>query len=357
MADIKSNNKRSVFFKGEYNYLKDIAFMGVLGLLIAGYFTTINLAEGKPLENEINNLAKNLLFSIGVSVLLYGLFNFMFRFLNKYHPWTKSIKGRLVVQIPLVIFISGLGMTVYMIFWEYVIIKSSYKFSDYLSNILVAIFISFLVNTIYEAVNLFRQLKNKELEAEMLKRKNIESHFETLKNQVGPHFLFNSLNTLLSLMDEDIDSAKVFVEKLAAYYRYALQVNDQDLVELSKEVKLLESYIYLLSSRFGDNLEVEIEEAILNSEAMIVPLSIQMLFENAVKHNVISRHKKLKIYIGINDNCIFVENNLQVKDSLMSSNGIGLENIQSRYKLSANKDIKIIKTDYLFRVELPLIAL
>ena len=105
MPDIKSNNKRSVFFKGEYNYLKDIAFMGVLGLLIAGYFTTINLAEGKPLENEINNLAKNLLFSIGVSVLLYGLFNFMFRFLNKYHPWTKSIKGRLVVQIPLVIFI------------------------------------------------------------------------------------------------------------------------------------------------------------------------------------------------------------------------------------------------------------
>jgi two-component system, LytTR family, sensor kinase len=89
---------------------------------------------------------------------------------------------------------------------------------------------------------------------------------------------------------------------------------------------------------------------------MIVPLSIQMLFENAVKHNVISRHKKLKIYIGINDNCIFVENNLQVKDSLMSSNGIGLENIQSRYKLSANKDIQIIKTDYLFRVELPLIA-
>lgn len=356
MHEHKSQNKRSVFFKGKYNYVKDIAFMGVLGLLIAGYYTVLNLAEGKPLENEIKNLASNLLFSIGVSVLLYGLFNFMFRYLNHYHPWTKSIKGRLIRQIPLIIAISSLGMILYMFFWENVIIKSEYKFSDYLGNILVAILISFLVNTIYEAVNLFRQLKNKELETEMLKRKNIESHFETLKNQVGPHFLFNSLNTLLSLMEEDVDSAKVFVEKLAVYYRYALQVNDQELVELSKEVNLLESYIYLLSSRFGDNLEVQIDALIKNSDALIVPLSIQMLFENAVKHNIISNDKKLKIQIGMNGYCIFVENNLQVKDSLLSSNGIGLENIHSRYLLSTNKDIQIIKTSEKFRVELPIIT-
>lgn len=349
------NNKRSVFFKGKNNFLKDVAFMGVLGLLIGGYYTTINLAEGKPLEEEIKHLAANLLFSIGVSVLLYGLFSLMFKYLNSYHPWTKSISGRLLRQIPLVVSIASLGMTLYMFFWENVINKSGYKFPEYLSNILVAIFVSILVNTIYEAINLLRQLKNKEVETEVLKRKNLESHFETLKNQVGPHFLFNSLNTLLSLMDEDIDSAKVFVEKLAAYYRYALQVNDQELVELSKEVKLLESYIYLLSSRFGNNLEVKIDDAVLRSKTLIVPLSIQMLFENAVKHNIISSEKKLKITIGINENCIFVENNLQVKDSLMSSNGIGLENIQSRYLLSANNDILIIKTDDIFRVELPLI--
>ncbi|MEX1189683.1 MAG: histidine kinase [Bacteroidia bacterium] len=346
-----------VFYRGKgvFSWSADITFMIIVGILISIYFIGVNYLSKGSFDNKSENLIQNTLFSVSISILLYIQFRFMFQYLNKNFPWTDSIMGRIIRQVPLIFLISAVSMLVFMKVWDLFLNTFDYSAGQYYINIITAVIVSFILNTIYEGVNLFRQLKNKELEAEMLKRQNIESHFETLKNQVGPHFLFNSLNTLISLMDEDIPAAKKFVENLAAYYRYTLQINELNLIDLDSELKLVESYYFLLQSRFGTNLKIEFDNSLVKIKSQLVPLSMQMLVENAVKHNIISSEKPLIIKIGATANSIYVENNLQIKESIDSSNGIGLENILNRYRLSAGKEISIYKDEVKFRVELPLI--
>ena len=352
-----SSLTQSILFKhaGRYSIFRDLLFMVVVGLMITSYFLVVNVFAGSSLSFQTRELTSNIMFSVCISILLYGMFRVMFRYLNTSHPWNKSIVGRILREIPLVFLISASGMCLFMVVWAAIFKERPYLKSEFVLNIATASIVSFLLNAFYETANLFRQLQDSKLEAERLRRKSVESHFETLKNQVGPHFLFNSLNTLLALMDENIPQAKLFVEKLASYYRYALQVNEQDLVELKTEMKLVLDYMYLLQCRFDENLHLELDEDLKKDPRKLIPLSVQMLVENAVKHNVISSSKPLRIKIYMEGDLLIVENNRQHKTATESSNGIGLGNIGSRYHLVIGRDIHVTQTDAFFRVELPLI--
>jgi LytS/YehU family sensor histidine kinase len=164
---------------------------------------------------------------------------------------------------------------------------------------------------------------------------------------------------LSALIDEDTDKAQDFTIGLSKVYRYVLDQKNKDLVSLSGEIKFAETYLNLLKMRFEDSLEVDISDEAKTTEAKIIPLSLQLLLENAVKHNKVSEQFPLKIKIYIEAEYLIIENNLQPKiDSRnQNRNGIGLENIQSRYELFTNQKCEILKTEQIFAVKLPLLQL
>ena len=215
-----------------------------------------------------------------------------------------------------------------------------------------------MVGTIYESTYFFNRWKKAIIEAEQLKIQHIRSQFEVLKNQVSPHFLFNSLNTLISIIPETPDLAVEFTEKLSKVYRYILQNKDKELVELEQELIFTKSYIFLLKIRFGENLKINYKVKDEFLQHLVAPLTLQMLVENAIKHNIISKAKPLTIDIYVeNGNSITVRNNLQIKNVVRQSTKVGLENIIKRYKYLSNQAVDVISTTGNFIVSLPLIKL
>lgn len=189
-----------------------------------------------------------------------------------------------------------------------------------------------------------------------LQQENIKSQFEVLKNQVNPHFLFNSLNVLSSLIYIDKDAAAKFVRQLSKVYRYVLEYKDKETVSLHNELDFLESYIFLLKTRFAKNLVINTSIHPKYNQKRIVPMALQLLMENAIKHNVISKKKPLKIDISVNENdYLVITNNLQKKSSVEMSSNIGIKSINKRYEYITDDKVIINKTEGDFTVKLPLV--
>lgn len=177
--------------------------------------------------------------------------------------------------------------------------------------------------------------------------------FEALKNQINPHFLFNSLNVLSSLAYQDAETTNLFTKKLSNVYRYLLTTHDRPTVMLQEELQFVDSYLYLEQIRFGDTLQIFIENDKKNQDKAIIPASLQMLVENALKHNISTSKSPLIINISINENGITVSNNIQLR-SYVIKNGMGLNNLKKQYSLY-NKEVLITETDVDFIVKLPYI--
>lgn len=193
------------------------------------------------------------------------------------------------------------------------------------------------------------------MENEVLKRENLNALHETLKQQVNPHFLFNSLNTLKSLIKRDPTQAINFTGELASVYRYMLLHANRQKVLLSEEIDFLKSYLFLLKIRFGDAIFTQIDVPEAFSGSMMPPNTLQLLIENAVKHNSLSHHRPLYISIFVQGKFLIVRNNLQEKEAAHSSSHIGLNNINSRYLLHHGEEIIIEKTAQYFQVSLPIL--
>ncbi len=185
--------------------------------------------------------------------------------------------------------------------------------------------------------------------------KTESAKFETLKSQIDPHFLFNSLNVLTSLIGENPYRAEKFTTKLSKIYRYVLEQRNKELTPLSEELKFAKTYMELLEMRFEDAVKFNIPTEVSNADVKIVPLSLQLLLENAVKHNVVSSAKPLTITIYEKDGYLLVENNVNPKDSLGKSTKVGLQNISDRYGLISSKNVEITKNNKKFTVRLPLL--
>lgn len=213
-----------------------------------------------------------------------------------------------------------------------------------------------LVSVIYESVFLYDRWKKTIVEAEQLKRENIQSQLEGLKSQVNPHFLFNSLNTLAYIIPENAERAVQFVHKLSKVYRYILEIRDRQLISLAEELEFLQSFKFLVLERFGENLHIEVDIPEKLRPLQIVPLSLQMLLENAIKHNVISAEKPLTIKVShVDDRFLTVFNNLQPKMLETPSTKVGLQNIKNRYAFFSSSEVMVESTDTYFKVSLPLL--
>jgi len=213
-----------------------------------------------------------------------------------------------------------------------------------------------IIGTLYEAGYFFDRWKKQTIEVEQVKSQQLKSELNVLKNQISPHFLFNSLNTLVTLIHENPDQAAKFTEKLSQVYRYILQYKDKEIIKLKTEIDFISAYNYLLKMRFEKSLVVHIEIKHEDLEKYIAPLTVQMLIENAVKHNIASLSKPLSIDVYVeNGSSLIVRNNLQLKTEGVESLKTGLDNIKQRYKYLSNKEVDVIKTREHFMVALPLI--
>lgn len=212
-----------------------------------------------------------------------------------------------------------------------------------------------LVVAIYESVYFIHELRKSVEEKEMLKRESLQAQLSALRIQVNPHFLFNNLNTLSAVIPENPAQAVNFVQQLSKVYRHILEVKDEQSILLKEELEVLDAYAFLLKTRFGANLDISIRVAEEKLQQRIVPLSLQILMENAIKHNVVSSAKPLHIEICTEDGKLIVSNTLQKKNQSMESTGIGLDNIRNRYRLLGDRTVEVEEGPESFTVAIPLI--
>ncbi|TDP02338.1 2TM domain-containing protein [Flavobacterium sp. 245] len=182
------------------------------------------------------------------------------------------------------------------------------------------------------------------------------AQFESLKNQIDPHFLFNSLNVLSSLIEENPDNAQRFTTSLSKIYRYVLEQKDKELVSVEDELSFAKTYMNLLKMRFENSLFYELPTTDINPDAKVVPLSLQLLLENTVKHNVVSEQKPLHIRIFIDGDYLAIQNDFQKKEVLQDRKGVGLQNIVNRYGIVTNRKVVIEQNEETFTVKIPILT-
>lgn len=326
--------------------LLGILFRFLLDIIYSLFYRNYNLLQ--PLDKY--------LLTILITWLVFESIYRVNRILDKKISWESKPIKRFALQWLLSL---GIGLLFAIVLrWALVFFFISFTYVNLFDEVVIAIFVLLVTTTITVvdlSLFLLKKWRFSLAELERFKKENAESQFESLRAQVNPHFLFNSLNTLSALIFQDQQKAESFVRELSDVYRYILENKDRELVTLKKELEIIKSYIYLIILRFEQNLTVDMEIDPKLDELMIPPLTLQMLVENATKHNVISKKKPLNVKIYSDDEFIVVSNNLQKKEITSYSSKLGLANISSRYGFLTDKKVEIIENTNEFQVKIPLI--
>lgn len=345
-----TSDKKIPFKKRIWQILASILLLIALGNLIM----IVVLRGGLPTGQMI-------LYGSINSVLVGGTFMFGLTFiittLDRKIPWLHFPFKRLILQFIITVLFSliviVLAILLTSLFWHQEI-TSDYFFETGSFMTKVALFFVFGGSLISNTILFFKNWKEAAVQQEKLKREQLALQYETLKSQVSPHFLFNTLNSLTSLISTNPEKAIDFVKKLSEVYRYVLDQKDHELVDLVSELKFVESYVFLQKIRFETNLDVQFNVNPQNFK--IIPLSVQMLVENAIKHNEISDRKPLQIKIfSTDDNFLIVENQLHKKPSSEGS-GTGIQNIRERYEFFTSKKVTIFENLDKYQVSIPLLT-
>jgi sensor histidine kinase YesM len=266
--------------------------------------------------------------------------------------WTREPMKRFIVGMIVMV---GITVTAVLVAaWMYYVLLGM-DITRYIVTVLYLSFaISLVISLFLHGRSFLYSWRQEAVNAERLLKEGHRAQYESLRSQVNPHFLFNSLNALTNLVYEDPDKAAKFIKQLSEVYRYVLDTRDKELVPLAEEIKFLESYLFLQRIRFGNKLQVDIA---LNGEQQVAPLVLQMLIENAIKHNVVSEESPLRIRLFQENGWVIVENNRRTKRTLPEeSTGVGLANIRSRYTYFSDKPVHVLSDDEKFTVKLPVIS-
>ena len=331
------------------NHFLGLIVVFIISLIISYIFV------GPDLLGSLSTFLVNISLGLLIGISFWKGNEFLGRYAGRRLSWKKNPKRAFVKSL---IILLGYGLFICflypVIFYIFVFKVPIYKCIDNLLWIaLFSLVADYVIISVFYINIILKHWKDTIETAEKLKRENLVAQYETLKNQVNPHFLFNSLNTISTLITKDPETADRFIKQLSEVYRYVLEYKDKELVDISTELKFIESFLYLHKIRFGDNLVIDIK--IREHDFYIVPLSIQILVENAVKHNIISANKPLTIEMYCEESYLVVTNNLQKKKIIESKDKIGLENIKSRYGMLSDKKVIIEKSDNKFIVKIPLI--
>ncbi len=301
---------------------------------------------------------KAIIAAIIITTLIWELNRISIIYFRKKFPNVNQTKNRTlftVTSIVIINFLLQLVLTpVYNILfiWNHLL-----TFNESLFDYGVSLFFILFLYIIYEMIYFFRKWNQSIEEKHHFQEQILKNQLDLLKNQVNPHFLFNSLNTLEALIDENSMNASRYVSELATVYRFILQSQDKELNTVKEEINFINAYTFLLTTRFGNNITVEIEILPDIEEKQLPALSLQLLVENAMKHNIVSATKPLKIEIFSNNETLYVRNNLQRRHQFLPSTKTGLENIKKRYQLLGDYQILIEENTNEFIVGLPLLSI
>lgn len=230
-----------------------------------------------------------------------------------------------------------------------------FRASDIWRGCILALSVNILFETLYDADHAIARYKAAEEEKELLRQAAFREELDTLKNQVNPHFLFNCFNTLSSLIHEDKPRADRFLHELSKVYRYLLKNNEVGLSTVGSELRFVDSYYQLLQTRYGEGIHLEVESYERYADYLLPSLNLQLLIENAVKHNIVSRAQPLHIHISFQNDHLVVSNNLQLRLAKPPGSQVGLRNIRQKYALLQQPSFTILEKDGRFTVMLPLI--
>lgn len=323
---------------------RDLLFFLVIGIL-QGYLMCRKC-------NSTGDYIQIMTFTFFMWLLLWKGNGLLATFLSSKISWIRFPVKRLAIGVISTIFYTVIALVALMSFFEFFLGVNFGK--GYVYTIYGSIVITVLISMFLHGREFLLHWQQERIEREKYEKESIAAKYESLKNQVNPHFLFNSLNALTNLVYEDQDKAAKFIKQLSEVYRYVLDTRDKEVVTIEEELKFLKSYIYLQQIRFGDKLKFD--NSLENTPACVAPLALQMLIENAVKHNIISGDEPLNIKLYHEDDFIVVENNLQKKSALgESSAGVGLENIRKRYALLTDREVGVIQNNNFFKVRLPVL--
>lgn len=277
-------------------------------------------------------------------------------YIDRKISWIETPVKKTFVQIItfLVYSISAFILVQFFNFYVWRGILPSESWGRIIKSVPYTLLISFIISLIFTAIGFFQAWEQSFIQAEKLKVEMLAYKYESLRNQINPHFLFNSLNVLSDLVYDDQAMAVKFIQQMSDLFRYVLDSRDKELVPLKDELEFIRSFTYMLKTRFDEKLKIEIDVN-PNSDDYIVPMSLQLLIENAVKHNEVSEAFPLRISIRKNDDSLEVENNVQPKNAGDDSKKTGLKNITQQYAFFSERPIKIITSDEQFLVRLPVL--
>jgi sensor histidine kinase YesM len=321
----------------------------VIWLTLAGFAMT--LIWYRPWEKGIVTYLK---FGV-VNATLWNLMwlgnDYTAHLLSKWISWQAEPMKRFVVGV--IVMLIFTFAAVWFIAGTYYVVLGLDITGDIKGFLVSSLVITIVISMFMHSRSFLYSWKETAVKAEQLQKETIKSQYESLRSQVNPHFLFNSLNALTNLVYEDQDKAAKFIKQLSDVYRYVLETRDKELVSLDDELKFLNSYLFLQQIRFGNKLKVDIR---LSGDLKVAPLVLQMLIENAIKHNVVSDDQPLSIRLFQENGWMIVENNRRHKRTLPEeSTGVGLANIRSRYSYFSDKPVVVISDDSKFVVKLPVI--
>lgn len=334
------------------NYRIRLLGIAIITVLRFSFSSSNMLTGAEPMVTGI--LTRNLLMAFLTAVILWETNRAAVVYFNKQNP-LRGISGRRFGQEALlVIVINLLTYGMLLVYVALVELNGIPPVAFMIFGFFDRLLYGMLIAAFYELLLFMEAWRKATQETEQLKKVNLQVQLESLKNQVKPHFLFNSLNTLTGLVEKDTQRAVKFIAELSNVYRYLLQSNEKDVVPLSQELQFTQAYIFLLQTRFGPGLTVEVKKADSAEFDLIPPLTVQLLVENAVKHNQVSVGKPLLIRISATKEELTIENNKQPKRTTAST-GMGLSNIALKYRLLNQPDIFILDEEDRFTVRVPLI--
>lgn len=302
-----------------------------------------------------------ILFFVSIIVLstTYLFFSKTCLVFDRFMPYDRGIIKRLILQILInLAFITIVSRTAFLIGRTmlpfHVIVEKEATNLAQIAGLASEILIVTLLNVIHFAKYSLTKWRENALRATNLEKEKSQVQFDNLKNQLNPHFLFNSLTSLDSLIHENPALASEFLRQLSKVFRYVLQNKEKGLVSLETELNFIKNYVALLQTRFGESLSINFNISDEVLDLQIAPVTLQILVENALKHNIINKDNPLIINILNQENYLIIENKIQLKKQVETSNGQGLNNLKTLYSFLSEKEVLIEKDD-IFRVKVPLI--
>ncbi|MCU0425473.1 MAG: histidine kinase [Candidatus Kapabacteria bacterium] len=328
--------------------------------LVAFVFNTINWAIAvtddfaQQFVSQLGiKIPLDIVLSTAYTVICFEASLWIFIRLERGFPLEKRLKTLMVLHI---LFSSLLWISLFAISQALLHgFDTPMKRFVFKQNLVLALVIAICMNVVLIGMMLFHRWKKIHSEAEDLKRAHVEAQNIALRQQIDPHFLFNSLNTLTAMIEGEPQGAVRFVQQLSNVYRYVLQSKDHITVSLHEELAFVRAYSELLELRFGANIRIELNIPEEAETYVLPPLSLQLCLENAVKHNIISRQKPLRIRVWVERNTVVVENTLQLRTNAHSSTKIGLATLQHRYAQLTAEPVLITSNSSTFMVSLPLL--